>query len=489
MAVDDLSAAGPDRLAAVTARHAQLAAHRPQGRALVEVRRGGDAVLDPPADVIDIVTDDMPFLVDSITMELANHGLSARLVVHPQLRVRRDVTGALREIVGQVSAGQLGCRRNAGSQQAADETTADKTTGDNTTGDNTRGDNTRGDKITGGQRSHDELAESWTHIEIPPLGAGEAEALERGPRCGCSATSGVLSRTTPGCGARRSRWPTTCWRPRARAPAGPMPRPRSPSCCAGWPTGISPSSATGSTTWKPGPDGMALNAVPGTGLGILRHDRVGPGSFAMLPEEVKARALEPQRLIVTKANSRSTVHRPSYLDYVAVKRLSAAGEVVGEYRFLGLYTHAAFSESIKSIPVLRRKLAEVLELSGMAADSHDGKEVAEVLDFYPREELFMTSVSRPGRDHRRRARAAGAAADPAVPAQGRLRPVRVLPGLPAQGPVHDAGQAAGAGDPPASVRRRIAGRLQRPGGRVAGGQAAPRRPRGARPAAARRRPG
>ncbi len=63
------------------------------------MRRGGDAVLHPPADVIDIVTDDMPFLVDSVTMELANHGLAAKLVVHPQLRVRRDVTGALREIL------------------------------------------------------------------------------------------------------------------------------------------------------------------------------------------------------------------------------------------------------------------------------------------------------------------------------------------------------------------------------------------------------
>ena len=112
-----------------------------------------------------------------------------------------------------------------------------------------------------------------------------------------------------------------------------------------------------------GRDG-ADRAVPGTGLGILRHDRVGPGSFAALPDEVKARALDPQRLIVTKANSRSTVHRPSYLDYVAVKRLSPDGKVVGEYRFLGLYTHAAFSESIKSIPVLRRKLAEVLAVSG-----------------------------------------------------------------------------------------------------------------------------
>ncbi len=88
-------------------------------------------------DVIDIVTDDMPFLVDSLTMELAKHGLAARLVVHPQLRVRRDVTGTLREIAGAASAGQL--------------------------------------KDDGA--SHDELAESWTHIEIPPLADGEAEGL------------------------------------------------------------------------------------------------------------------------------------------------------------------------------------------------------------------------------------------------------------------------------------------------------------------------
>ncbi|HEY2312561.1 MAG TPA: NAD-glutamate dehydrogenase [Streptosporangiaceae bacterium] len=356
VAADDLSVAGPDRMAAVAARHSQLAAHRPQGRALVEVRRGDDAVLDPPADVIDIVTDDMPFLVDSITMELAKHGLAARLVVHPQLRVRRDVTGSLLEIVGQASAGQL-----------KDE-----------------------------QSRHDELAESWTHLEIPPLVDGEAEglaadltrvlgdvrvAVEDYARMRARAVSLADALAVEGDGA-------------GGAGLGGADAPAEIAELLRW-------LADGHFTFlgcreydlQTGPAGMSLTAVPGTGLGILRHDRVGPGSFALLPEEVKARALEPQRLIVTKANSRSTVHRPSYLDYVAVKRLSPAGEIVGEYRFLGLYTHAAFSESIKSIPVLRRKLAAVLELSGMAADSHDGKEVAEVLDFYPREELFMTSAS------------------------------------------------------------------------------------------------
>jgi glutamate dehydrogenase len=129
---DELAGAGPERVAGVAAASAEFAAHRPQGRALVRIRAGGDATLDATSDVIDIVTDDMPFLVDSISMELGHHGLSARLVLHPQLRVRRDVGGALHEVIGQHNGGPL---------------------------------------------SHDELAESWTHIEVGALAAGEAEAV------------------------------------------------------------------------------------------------------------------------------------------------------------------------------------------------------------------------------------------------------------------------------------------------------------------------
>ena len=69
--VDDLGSAGADRVAAAALAQARMAVDRPQGRALVEVRPGGAAALDASSDVIDIVTDDMPFLVDSITMELA----------------------------------------------------------------------------------------------------------------------------------------------------------------------------------------------------------------------------------------------------------------------------------------------------------------------------------------------------------------------------------------------------------------------------------
>jgi glutamate dehydrogenase len=281
-------------------------------------------------------------------MELANHGLSARLVVHPQLLVRRDVTGGLREVVGKVGA-----------------------------------------SVAAG--GHDELAESWTHIEIPALASGEGASIAADLRRVLGDVRVAVE------DYRRMRSRALSLADGVLAPEGEggggADAPGEIAKLLRW-------LAEGHFTFlgyreydlETGNDGLLqLTAVPGTGLGILRHDRQGPGSFATLPPEVRARALDPQRLIVTKANSRSTVHRPSYLDYVAVKRLGPAGEVVGEYRFLGLYTHAAFSGSIKAIPVLRRKLTEVLEIMGLSAASHDGKEVAEVLDFYPREELFMAS--------------------------------------------------------------------------------------------------
>src|SRR5262249_9666982 len=86
-------------------------------------------------------------------------------------------------------------------------------------------------------------------------------------------------------------------------------------------------------------DGDRRRAVPGTGLGIVRSDQPESSSFAALPPEVRAKAREPQLLVLTKANSRSTVHRPAYLDYIGVKKFGEGGEVIAEQRFLGLFNH------------------------------------------------------------------------------------------------------------------------------------------------------
>jgi glutamate dehydrogenase len=358
--VEDLAAAGPGPVAAAALEQARLAAHRPQGRALVRVRPAGSpGAFDPSRRVIDIITDDMPFLVDSVTMELARHGLDSDHILHPQLLVRRNVAGTLHDVCG---------------------------------------------ALTGPDGHHDDIAESWTHIEISGSSADGAPAHGSG-------TSGHR-----GSAARNSAAELEHDLHRVlhdvRVAVEDYPRMQAK---ATWLADRLAAEGTGAPTetvallrWLAdnhftflgyreydlvdGPDGMALLALPGTGLGILRHDKQGSTSFAALPPEVRARARDRQRLILTKANSRSTVHRPNYLDYIAVKRVNEAGEVVGEHRFLGLFTHAAYHESITRVPVLRRKLASVLEAAGMTPDSHDGQDLTEILEGYPREELFQISV-------------------------------------------------------------------------------------------------
>jgi glutamate dehydrogenase len=101
-------------------------------------------------------------------------------------------------------------------------------------------------------------------------------------------------------------------------------------------------------------------------------------------------ARERHLLVLTKANSRSTVHRPSYLDYIGVKKFDVDGHVVGERRFLGLYTTAAYKASPREIPLLRAKFTAVLERSGFPPDSHDAKALVDFLESYPRDALFQT---------------------------------------------------------------------------------------------------
>jgi glutamate dehydrogenase len=341
MPVEELVAAGPARMAAVAAEHARLAAKRPQGRALVQVSAGGScSALEEQRGAVDIVTDDMPFLVDSITMELTRHGLDSFHIIHPQLLVRRDVTGTLWEVVG-----PLGDARH----------------------------------------QHDEIAESWTHIEIDTSSGVSLDELEKD-----------LQRVLLDVRVAVEDYPKMAEAALRLTDRLETEGPRPPTETQALLRWLADNHFTflGYREYDlvEGEQGMALVPVPGTGLGILRHDKRGSSSFAALPPEVRARAKDPQRLILTKANSRSTVHRPSYLDYIAIKRVNESGEPVGEYRFLGLYTHDAYHESIARIPVLRRKLAEVLERSGAAPDSHDGKDLTEILEAYPREELFQISA-------------------------------------------------------------------------------------------------
>ena len=112
-------------------------------------------------------------------------------------------------------------------------------------------------------------------------------------------------------------------------------------------------------------------------------------SFKQLPARLRELARERNLLVITKSNWRATVHRPGYLDYIGVKRYDAKGNVCGEHRFLGLYTSTAYSAKPADIPLLRSKVARVFERAGFPRESHAGKALANILDTYPRDELFQ----------------------------------------------------------------------------------------------------
>ncbi|WP_067180922.1 NAD-glutamate dehydrogenase [Microtetraspora niveoalba] len=341
--IEDLADRDPADVYGPAMAHRRLAEHRPQGRALVSAYTPTmeECGWDPGHSVIQVVTDDMSFLVDSVTMELDRHHIGIHLLVHPQMRVRRDMAGAMLGPGQEEAAGQV-------------------------------------------------LPESWMHIEIDrqtdPAVLKELEAdLQR-----------VLQDVRQA-GEDFPKMRALAVNTAEDVAADPPPLSQAEVADSvellRW---LADDHFTflGSREYRleQTEEGDALRAIPGTGLGILRADKAGSDSFAALPPKVRAKAREKQLLIVTKANSRATVHRPAYLDYIGVKLFSPQGEVIGERRFLGLFTHVAYNESIARIPVLGRKLADVLDRAGLAADSHDGQDLKEILETYPRAELFQIPV-------------------------------------------------------------------------------------------------
>ncbi len=138
--------------------------------------------------------------------------------------------------------------------------------------------------------------------------------------------------------------------------------------------------------------GGTIKQVPDSELGILRNRE--PSSERLLadqPDDTRAFLLERTLLAFSKSGTRSQVHRPAYPDYIAVKRFNAAGEVVGEQGFLGLYTSNVYTERPDLIPLLRKKVANIRRRSGLDPDGFDGKILAHVLASYPRDELFQSS--------------------------------------------------------------------------------------------------
>ncbi len=138
-----------------------------------------------------------------------------------------------------------------------------------------------------------------------------------------------------------------------------------------------------------------LDLVEGTGLGVLRDEshahKIRP--LASLPAAAREVALSPHILIISKTNAKATVHRPTFTDYIGVKRYNQQGEIIGERRFIGLYTSAAYHSNPKHIPFLRHKVDLVLKRSGLLPKSHAGKTLVNILETLPRDDLFQADAT------------------------------------------------------------------------------------------------
>lgn len=136
-----------------------------------------------------------------------------------------------------------------------------------------------------------------------------------------------------------------------------------------------------------------VKQVEGSALGLFRKSQKRrEEAINEMSEQRRSHVFEPELLIFSKSGRRSTVHRPAYSDYVLVKNFNDKGEVIGGRRYLGLYTSSVYNGSPENIPVVRKKIARVLEKSGFADGSHNYKELSSILLTFPRDELIQASV-------------------------------------------------------------------------------------------------
>jgi glutamate dehydrogenase len=149
------------------------------------------------------------------------------------------------------------------------------------------------------------------------------------------------------------------------------------------------------------PSGPAVAVDPGSGRGILRDEAQSgfatPVPLDQLRAELRARVHAHQLLIINKTNAESRVHRRVRMDYIGVKTYDADGNVSGERRFLGLFTSRAYAEDAERIPILRRKLAAIIDSFGWVPGSHDYKEALTIFNSMPKEELFLAPADEIGK--------------------------------------------------------------------------------------------
>ncbi|MFQ4147183.1 NAD-glutamate dehydrogenase [Arthrobacter sp. LAPM80] len=354
---EDAALYDPELLNARAFAHQDLAAQRTPGQANVEVLDERDA------SVVYITTDDMPFLVDSVSAELVRQDLAIHLVTHPVFVVSRDkVSNTMTQVTkvpshAGVASGDTSAMPNIAHLLGDGENAS--------------------------------FLESWIAIEIPKIGEDAKTELLAG-----------LDRVLGNVRASVEDWPAMREKALSRAEI-------LATVLAGESL-VDLREAEDLLHWmeadnftflgyreydlhKRDGEDVLVNRE-GSGLGLLRDGSSHP-TVQHLTSTGQRKAREKRVLVITKANSRSTVHRGAYLDYIGVKSFDSQGNVNGEQRFIGLFSSAVYTGSVRNIPVVREKVDAVLRHFGFPPNSHSGKDLFAVLETYPRDELFQIEVS------------------------------------------------------------------------------------------------
>ncbi|QJY50263.1 NAD-glutamate dehydrogenase [Pseudonocardia broussonetiae] len=323
-------------LLAAARSHVELAGRRAAGQELIRVR---DAQPEGSTDgpVVEIVTDDMPFLVQSLLAAVARAGGEVTRVIHPIVVVRRDAEGRLEDVLTDADPAGPPADSIVESWIHLDLETSHLT--------------------------HDELAERLGEVlrEVREI-VGDAEPM--------LATALRIADGLP-----------------SRAPAGATAEPRDVAELLRW---LADGHVTflGYRHYTATADGE-LVAEPGTGLGVLRRD---DAERAFVPR-VDSVAGRPDLLVITRANDPGPL-RPEHPYYLAVATVDGEGRLTGEHRFLGMLTVPALYESVLDIPVVARRVRDAIHRAGFPLESYSGQQMLEVLSDLPREELFSAGVQR-----------------------------------------------------------------------------------------------
>lgn len=345
VAAEDLLDRSVAELNAIAALHLKAAHKRAEDEIIIQIVSPEEDHPDLPSDrtLLQTVCDDMPFVIDTITMVINDMGLVVNQTIHPILRVRRGKTRNWREIV-------------------SDETA-----------------------------SQNVSMESFAHFELDRI--GDERKLARLRRRIEQALRDVKACTRDW---QKMRSKALSIAEEIRNTSSPV-RAKDREETAALLEWMADDHFTflGYREYVVDDAGKKARLKPrnSSGLGVLRkNSKPTEAANDSVQKAIVKQISSRSPLIITKANRRSTVHRNVHMDYIGVKRFNEDGKAYLEQRFLGLFASAAYNRSPEDIPYLRRKVVKVIDSFELPDHSHAKKALMHILEAYPRDELFQSSV-------------------------------------------------------------------------------------------------